>query len=70
MSTSEYILDILLMHLDEKDCRHSIRDIVGEIIEIRVGTEVYQTRNQPSSLGFQQDGNTNARDVDKWQLNK
>ena len=43
------------MHLEEQDCQHSIRDIVGEITQIRVGSEVYQTRNQPSSLGFHQD---------------
>ena len=36
MSTTESILDILLMHLDEENCQHSIRDIVGEIKTMRV----------------------------------
>jgi hypothetical protein len=43
------------MHLDEENCQHSIRDIVREITKMRVGSEVYQTTNQPSSLGFHQD---------------
>ena len=40
MSTTESILDILLMHLDEENCRHSIRDIVREITKIMAGSEV------------------------------
>jgi len=48
-------LDILLMHLDEENCRHSIRDIVREITKMMAGSEVYQTTNQPSSLSFHQD---------------
>jgi hypothetical protein len=55
MSTTESILDILLMHLDEENCRHSIRDIVREITKMMAGSEVYQTTNQPSSLSFHQD---------------
>lgn len=36
ISTTESILNVLLMHLDEEHCQHSIRDIVGEIKTMRV----------------------------------